>query len=155
MNRVLRCILRLVVNVCVVPDLRIGLLRLSGIRIGRDSFINMNVTFIDNYRGNAIGVGERVAIAPYAILISDSAPNNSRLKSIGAFCIRGQVNIGDDAWIGAGAVILPNVRIGKCAVIGAGSVVTKNVDDYAIMAGNPARKIGDIRDKPQGQEMQY
>ncbi len=51
--------------------------------------------------------------------------------------------IGDDAWLGARCMILPNVKsIGKGAVIGAGAIVTKNVDDWAIVVGNPAKTIG-------------
>ncbi len=50
--------------------------------------------------------------------------------------------IEEDAWIGAGAIILATVkRIGTGAVIGAGSVVTKDVEDWSIVAGNPARII--------------
>lgn len=50
--------------------------------------------------------------------------------------------IGDDAWIGANALILPGCgRIGRGAVVGAGSVVTRDVPDYAVVAGNPARVI--------------
>ena len=51
------------------------------------------------------------------------------------------VIIGDDVWIGARAIIMPGIVIGRGAVIGAGSVVTKNVDEYAVVAGNPARVI--------------
>jgi acetyltransferase-like isoleucine patch superfamily enzyme len=50
------------------------------------------------------------------------------------------------ASIGSGAVILP-VRIGESALVGAGAVVTHDVPPYAIVAGNPARIIGDIREK--------
>jgi phosphonate metabolism protein (transferase hexapeptide repeat family) len=53
------------------------------------------------------------------------------------------VTIGHDVWIGHGAIILPGVTIGDGAVIGAGSVVTKDVAPYAIVAGNPARKLRD------------
>jgi acetyltransferase-like isoleucine patch superfamily enzyme len=50
--------------------------------------------------------------------------------------------IEEDAWIGTGAKILSGVnRIGKGAIIGAGSIVTKDVDDFAIVAGNPAKII--------------
>lgn len=50
----------------------------------------------------------------------------------------------DDVWIGHNALILPGCkRIGRGAVIGAGAVVTKDVDAYAVMAGNPARKLRD------------
>ena len=47
--------------------------------------------------------------------------------------------IGNDVWIGANVIILPGVSIGSHSVIAAGSVVTKNVDEYAIVGGNPAK----------------
>jgi acetyltransferase-like isoleucine patch superfamily enzyme len=49
--------------------------------------------------------------------------------------------IGDDAWIGVGAKIMPGVTVGDGAVIGAGSVVTADVPSGAVVAGNPARII--------------
>lgn len=53
------------------------------------------------------------------------------------------LTIGNDAWLGARAVILPSVsRIGTGAVIGACCVVTKDVEDWAVVVGNPARVIG-------------
>ena len=51
------------------------------------------------------------------------------------------VYIGDDVWIGGGAIIVKGVKIGKGAVIGAGSVVTKDIPEYAIAVGNPARIV--------------
>lgn len=51
------------------------------------------------------------------------------------------------ASIGTHATILPNVTIGEGAIVGAGAVVTKDVPDYAIVAGVPARVIGDARTK--------
>ena len=49
------------------------------------------------------------------------------------------------ASIGSGALILPGVVIGEEALVGAGAVVTKSVPDHAIVAGNPARVVGDVR----------
>jgi UDP-2-acetamido-3-amino-2,3-dideoxy-glucuronate N-acetyltransferase len=49
------------------------------------------------------------------------------------------------ASIGSGAVILPGIVVGEGALVGAGSVVTKDVPDFAIVVGNPARRIGDVR----------
>lgn len=54
------------------------------------------------------------------------------------------ISIGDGAWIGAAAIILPGVTIGSRSIVGAGSVVTKDVPALTIVAGNPARPIGSI-----------
>lgn len=51
-----------------------------------------------------------------------------------------QLEIGEDVWVGAGAKILASVnKIGKGAIIGAGSIVTKDVEDFAVVVGNPAK----------------
>jgi chloramphenicol O-acetyltransferase type B len=52
-----------------------------------------------------------------------------------------ETRIGDDVWIGLGSIVLSGVCIGEGSVIAAGSVVTRDVDEYAIYAGNPAKKI--------------
>lgn len=49
--------------------------------------------------------------------------------------------IGDDVWIGHGAIILAGVKIGRGAIIGAGAVVVKDIDPYTVVVGNPARKV--------------
>lgn len=50
--------------------------------------------------------------------------------------------IGEDSFIGAGAIILPGTTIGKSCIVGAGAVVKGIVQDHSIMAGNPAKIIG-------------
>lgn len=52
------------------------------------------------------------------------------------------IHIGHDVWIGANSIILPNVNIGNGCIIMAGAVVTKSFDDFSIIAGVPAEKIG-------------
>ena len=55
---------------------------------------------------------------------------------------KSELAIGNDVWIGARVIILPQVtRIGDGVIIGAGSVVTKNIDDYCIVGGNPAKVL--------------
>lgn len=55
---------------------------------------------------------------------------------------RGLCQIGNDVWIGAGAIILRKARLGDGCIIGAGSVVTRSIPPYAIAVGSPARVIG-------------
>ena len=51
------------------------------------------------------------------------------------------LRLGDGSWIGARAMILPGVQIGDGVVIGAGAVVVRDVEDYAVVVGNPAKVI--------------
>jgi len=51
------------------------------------------------------------------------------------------ISIGEDCWLGGNVVVLPGVRIGRGVTVGAGSVVTKDVEDFHVVAGNPARVI--------------
>ena len=57
------------------------------------------------------------------------------------------VHIGDNVWIGAGAIILPGVTVGDGSVIGAGSVVTKDVPGGVVAAGNPCRVLREIGER--------
>lgn len=60
------------------------------------------------------------------------------------------ITVADDVWIGSNALILDGVTIGPHSIIGAGAVVTKNVDEWSVVAGNPARKLRDRREKSLG-----
>ncbi|MFV8280294.1 acyltransferase [Christiangramia marina] len=57
----------------------------------------------------------------------------------------GKISIGNNVYIGSCALILPGVKIGDNVVIGAGTVVTKSVTQNSIVAGNPAKVVGDVR----------
>ncbi|EKV03210.1 acetyltransferase (isoleucine patch superfamily) [Leptolyngbya sp. PCC 7375] len=63
---------------------------------------------------------------------------------------KGPIVIGDDVWLGAGAIVLDGIQIGKGCIVGAGAVVTKNLPDYAVAAGVPAtiKKIRNSEDSP-------
>jgi putative colanic acid biosynthesis acetyltransferase WcaF len=57
--------------------------------------------------------------------------------------IVGRIEVGEDAFIGAKALLLPGVTIGQGAVVGAGAVVTKDVPPWMVHAGNPAKPVGE------------
>lgn len=86
----------------------------------------------------AIRTGSDVSIGPEATILTLGHDPQSP-----DFGLRGgDVTIGDRAWIGYRAMVLPGIMIGEGAVIAAGAVVTRDVPPYAIVAGNPAREIG-------------
>lgn len=102
------------------------------------SDLTLSQVFVRN-KGRLV-LGDRVSIGPGVIIVLNSGANASRIRSKMTEK-EPVVEIGPDAWIGAGAIILPSVKVGEGAVIGAGSVVTKDVDPHVVVAGNPARMI--------------
>jgi maltose O-acetyltransferase len=86
-----------------------------------------------------IHIGNDVSIGPEAtILTLGHDPQSPDFADKG-----GEVVIGNHAWIAYRAIILPGVRIGEGAVVAAGAVVTRDVEPFAIVAGSPARKVGE------------
>lgn len=92
-----------------------------------------------------VTIEKYVFIGPNVIFTNDKHP--TALKAIHQSWKLEHTTVKEYASIGAKAVIGPGITIGKHAVIGMGSVVTKNVPEYAIVCGNPANQIGDIRDE--------
>jgi acetyltransferase-like isoleucine patch superfamily enzyme len=126
------------------PSARIELLRWCGFQIGREVYIADDLIIVEELaeRGNLI-IGDRVSIAPRVTLVTSSHPNNSKIRDF-APVARGPIVIEDDAWLGAGCVILPGVRIGRGAVVGANSVVAQNVLPLHVVAGQPAHTIREL-----------
>lgn len=123
------------------PGLRVRLLRLCGFTVGRDVYIADEFLIVEELadRGN-VTLGDRVSIAPRVTIVTSSHPNNSHIRAF-APVKQGPVVIEADAWIGAGAVILPGVRVGRGAVVGANAVVTTDVLPLHVVAGQPARTV--------------
>ena len=101
-----------------------------------------------------VRIGSQCILAPNVFISSGSHPfrhvpwlpirdQERLLRQDGQPLPDRPVRIDDDCWIGTNAVICPGVRIGKGAVIGANAVVTRDVSPYAVVAGAPARRIGD------------
>ena len=93
-----------------------------------------------------ITIGNRVLIGSGVLITdNDAHPINPAFRQDARYIGTAPVEIGDDVFLGARAIILKGVRIGDGAVVGAGAVVTKDVRPFTLIAGNPAREIGDTR----------
>lgn len=123
---------------------RVQMLRICGYIVGEHVYIGEGFLVIDKLqdRKNLI-IGNRVSIAPRVTFVTASDPNNSKIAPY-INCKHGIIKIGDDAWIGTGSILMPDVIIGEGAVVGAGSVVTRNVESYTVVVGVPAKKIKKI-----------
>ena len=109
------------------------------ITIGSNFGVNSG-TYINGVGGIEIGsyvlIGSNVTISSGQHPIEGEQPPVFARKAFPK-----KIVIGDDVWIGAGAVIMPGLHIAKGTVIGANAVVTKDTEKYAVMVGAPARKI--------------
>lgn len=125
-----------------------ALKRISKGYIGYNVYVGPNLTITMGYADKTmkITLGDRVSLGPNVTLILSSHPNNSKLRKILSPFPKREIEIGEDSWIGANAVIMPNVKIGKMCVIGAGAVVTKDVPNFSIAVGVPAKIIRKIND---------
>lgn len=81
-------------------------------------------------------LGKNVFVGPHACFTNDKYP-----PSNGAWKDTKKTVVGDNASIGAGAIILPGVGIGMGAMVGAGAVVTKDIPPGETWAGNPAVRV--------------
>ncbi|MBQ9616930.1 MAG: sugar O-acetyltransferase, partial [Oscillibacter sp.] len=107
------------------------------VHFGSGIYANFNLTLVDD---GHIYVGDKVMFGPNVTIATANHPINPELRARGLQYNR-DVHIGDNAWIGAGVVIVPGVRIGNHTVIGAGSIVTKDIPDNVLAVGNPCKVL--------------
>jgi len=122
--------------------LRIWLLRKCNYHIGKQVYIGEDLIIIDDLKDSSTNliIGDCASISPRVTLVLHTKPNWSKIADY-VNSKKGKIIIEKDAWIGTGAVILPDITIGEGAVVGANSVVTKDVPPYTIVGGVPAKKI--------------
>jgi len=121
--------------------LRIPLYRLRGTKIGKNVGIAQGV-FLEEARPHLITIEDNVHIGPNVIVVTHDSSYHCVDPNIPILV--GRVTIKRNAYIGAGAIILPGVTIGEHSIVAAGAVVTKDVPPRTIVAGVPARVIGSV-----------
>ncbi|MFI1327621.1 sugar O-acetyltransferase [Streptomyces sp. WAC04189] len=109
----------------------------SNITIGARTFVNYNLTALDVA---AVTIGEDCQIGPNVQLLTpthplEPGPRRDKLEAARP------ITVGDNVWLGGGAIVLPGVTIGDNSVIGAGAVVTRDIPANVVAIGNPARPV--------------
>jgi len=109
----------------------------SNTSVGERFYANTGCIVLDSA---PVTIGDRVLFGPAVQLLAATHPVEAELRAQGLE-YAAPIAIGDDAWLGGGAIVLPGVTIGDRAVVGAGAVVTRDVPADTVVAGNPARVI--------------
>ncbi|MCL2636823.1 MAG: sugar O-acetyltransferase [Oscillospiraceae bacterium] len=113
------------------------------VHFGKKVYANFNLTMVDDTH---IYVGDNVLFAPNVIITTATHPIHPPLRSRqGQY--NAEVRIGNNVWVGAGAVILPGITIGDNSVIGAGSIVTKDIPPNVVAVGNPCKVMREIGER--------
>ena len=136
MNRLERMLFRQCGNA-----FRVKLLRRLGMTMGEGCVIASSVIF--GSEPFLIRLGNRVCIAPEVMFITHQGATwvFRSEKKVTSF---GNIQIGDNSFLGARSIILPNVKIGENCIIAAGAVVARSCADNGVYFGNPSRRVSSI-----------
>ena len=110
----------------------------TNITVGAKAFVNYDSIMLDSA---AIAIGDHVSIGPRVQLLTAWHPVDDHEARKAGWEAASPIAIGDNTWIGGGAILCPGVTIGENSVTGAGSVVTEDVAAHVVVAGNPCRVI--------------
>ncbi len=114
----------------------------ANVHFGKGVYCNFGVTMVDDTH---IYVGDYTMFGPSVVVATAGHPILPELRRQ-AYQYNMPVHIGNNCWIGAGALIMPGVTIGDNTVIGAGSVVTKDIPSNVIAVGNPCRVLREVNE---------
>lgn len=110
------------------------------VHMGSYVYANFGLTCVDDAD---IYIGDKVMFGPNVVIATANHPILPEFREKG-YQYNKQVHIGNNVWIGAGAVLVPGVTIGDNSVIGAGSIVTKDIPANVVAVGNPCRVLREI-----------
>lgn len=119
----------------------------KNVHFGNGVYANFNLTLVDD---TEIFVGNNVMFAPNVVIATATHPINPELRRKQAQ-YNLPIHIGNNVWIGAGAIVLPGVKIGDDSIVGAGSVVTKDIPSNVVAVGNPCAVLREINEN----DMEY
>lgn len=126
----------------LLPDPRGAASSMCRLVVGRRVAINE----FNNIRagGGGIEIGDGCLVSQYVSILASGhgLALDALIRDQPWDSTRCGVKIGPDAWLGVGSTVLPGITIGQGAVVAAGAVVSRDVPPYAIVAGVPARPIG-------------
>ncbi|MEC4885359.1 MAG: sugar O-acetyltransferase [Scytonema sp. PMC 1070.18] len=109
----------------------------QNIYVGNGLYMNFGCVILDC---NTVNIGDNVLCSPYVQIYTASHPIEPELRLSGKE-LAAPITIGNNVWIGGGAIICPGVTIGDNTTIGAGSVVVKDIPANVVAVGNPCRVI--------------
>lgn len=112
-----------------------------GLKVGKN-FGRLNGVILDPSHCWLIEIGDNVTMAPRVHILAHDASTKPFLD----YTKIGKVTIGNNVFIGAESVVLPNTKIGNNVIIGANSTVTKDIPDNSVAVGNPAKVICTLDD---------
>jgi maltose O-acetyltransferase len=112
----------------------------SQISIGARCFANFGLVALDVA---AITIGDDVQIGPNVQLLTPTHPVQAEPRRQKWEAAR-PITIGDNVWLGGGAIVMPGITIGENTVVGAGAVVTRDLPPNVVAVGNPARVVRQI-----------
>ena len=107
------------------------------IHIGTQTFVNFGLMALDVAE---IVIGDDVQFGPNVQLLTPTHPADAELRRAKWEAAK-PITIEDNAWLGGGAIVLAGVIVGEDAIVGAGAVVTKDVPPNTVVVGNPARVV--------------
>ncbi len=110
------------------------------IRIGPRSFVNYHAVFLDVA---PITLGADVQVGPNVQLLTPTHPVDPEQRRAKWEAAQ-PITIGDNVWLGGGAIVLAGVTVGENTVVGANAVVTRDLPANVVAVGNPARPVRQI-----------
>jgi acetyltransferase-like isoleucine patch superfamily enzyme len=129
------------INTKIYSNVRVA--RKLKVTVGCHTFIGNRTTFSGG-AGSSIKIGDYCDISDNVHFVTGTHQINTSGERTAGPGYTKDINVGNGAWIGYNALILPGITIGKGAIVGAGTVVHKDVPPRTIVAGNPMRTIRQI-----------